>query len=282
MLSNYKSNLENLQKIKSKELHFCFSKHLNKKVLIEYFKNSFKEIMKKNKYSEYTSLFFYTNVYLSKTNEEYNSVKFSISYDHINIVELEFGIKDNLPILKNNKILFTHNDKINVKTSNAKILEMQEYINNNIIYIIKEKIFDFLSNEDNEDFIYYKNLIKQKDEQIQYLIKNIFLDKMDFTKFNTLIENTLNINLIDFEYKFYITEDYIKDNVFNFSIYLSPINILKYDSICVNVISYDLIKDIYKIKNNNLVKDYNILNRNIDICKNVNKINNFVLKVLKS
>ena len=34
MLSNYKSNLENLQKIKSKELHFCFSKHLNKKVLI--------------------------------------------------------------------------------------------------------------------------------------------------------------------------------------------------------------------------------------------------------
>ena len=105
MLSNYKSNLENLQKIKSKELHFCFSKHLNKKVLIEYFKNSFKEIMKKNKYSEYTYLFFYTNVYLSKTNEEYNSVKFSISYDHINIVELEFGIKDNLPILKNNKIL---------------------------------------------------------------------------------------------------------------------------------------------------------------------------------
>ena len=73
---------------------------------------------------------------------------------------------------------------------------------------------------------------------------------MDFTKFNTLIENTLNINLIDFEYKFYITEDYIKDNVFNFSIYLSPINILKYDSICVNVISYDLIKDIYKIKSN--------------------------------
>ena len=93
---------------------------------------------------------------------------------------------------------------------------MQEYINNNIIFIIKEKIFDFLSNEDNEDLIYYKNLIKQKDEQIQYLIKNIFLDKMDFTKFNTLIENTLNINLIDFEYKFYITEDYIKDNVFNF------------------------------------------------------------------
>ncbi len=282
MLSNYKSNLENLQKIKSKELHFCFSKHLNKKVLIEYFKNSFKEIMKKNKYSKYTYLFFYTNVYLSKTNEEYNSVKFSISYDHINIVELEFGIKDNLPILKNNKILFTHNDKINVKTSNAKILEMQEYINNNIIYIIKEKIFDFLSNEDNEDLIYYKNLIKQKDEQIQYLIKNIFLDKMDFTKFNTLIENTLNINLIDFEYKFYITEDYIKDNAFNLSIYLSPINILKYDSICVNVISYDLIKDIYKIKSNNLVKDYNILNRNIDICKNVNKINNFVLKVIKS
>lgn len=282
MLSNYKSNLENLEKIKSKELNFCFSKNLNKKELKDYFKNSFKEIMKKNKYSEYTYLFFHTNVYLSKTNKEFNSVKFSISYDHINIVELDFRIKNGLPILKDSKILFTNNDKINVKTSNAKILEMQEYINNNIIYIIKEKIFDFLSNEDNEDLIYYKKLIKQEDEQIQYLIKNIFLDKMDFTKFNTLIENTLNINLTDFEYKFYITKDYIEDNIFNLSIYLSPINILKYDSICVNVISYNLIKDIYKIKSNNLVKDYNILNRNIDICKNVNKINNFVLKVIKS
>lgn len=273
---------EYLNKIKTLEReyrNFCLSKYLDKEKISNELKTNLEKVLKKNVYSEYSEIKFYSHIQI--ISEKIDFVTFSINFGYsLDIFKMEFTTsytnnKIKLPKIKN---FLTNSNNVKINTKNEYLIAINNCLSN-IEKEIQSKVNDMLD-ENNQDFIYLNNINNEIKKITTEFNKKVFFDKVDNNKLKKLINEVVDINLEDFNIKFYVSENYIKNDEYIFSIYLFPHDLLKYDSVNILRINYNTINKSFKI--NKKIINSNILKKNIDVNKNMKKLNSYIIGVLKS
>lgn len=280
MLKDHIEKIENILKINKNFNNFCFSHVLDKKNLNIEIKDLLLKLLNKKYIKDYYDLNFYSNIDYLKDKTFY-AARFSISYGYdLDLLRINISTNHsskNIEVEK--KIFLESNNKFSIKTNNIDILKLKNRLYD-ISDLIEKEMKDVLFNQDNDNNIKLLSLKNEYYMKTKEINEIIFFNKINKDKIQELLKNFTNINLNDYEFKLYFSKDILKDNILVFSLYLSPFDILRNNSICLFSLEYNIEKDSYKI-DNKLIKNSNLLKSSIDISKNINKFNKYFLNIFK-
>lgn len=276
MINEYLTKIHNLER---KYRDFCLSKYLDKEKISNELKTNLEKVLKKSAYSEYYEIRFYSHIHIISNNISFITFSIELGYS-LDIFKMEFtssytNSKINPPKIKN---FLVNSNNVKINTKNEYLIAINNCLSN-IEKEIQSRVNAMLD-ENNQDFIYLNNINNEIKQTTKEFNKKIFFDKLDNEKLKKLINEVVDINLEEVDVKFYTSKDYIKDNNYIFSIYLLPHDLLKNNSVHLLSINYNTIDENFKINKRLINSD--VLKKNIDVNKNMKKLSNYIIGVLKS
>lgn len=279
MLIDNLNRMDVIEQLDREFSSYCLSKHINKEDVELRIAQILENVLKKKTNSSYKKVHCYTNMFYSPK-QGIHEIRFSMRYDfEMDLLKIKYE-KDrsgNFKVIVDN-FLNNGSDKISIKSSNNDLIELK-----NIFVEIESKITkhaEDLFNSVGEDFLKLKNIKDEIYEKDKELNNALFFNKLDEDVLFKLMNEVKAIDRSKYTLSFYSRISFLNTNIYEMSLHLTPIDFIHYNSTCVFVASYDKDKNKWSMSNR-FIKDINLVRDHIDIKKNVNKMNRYILKVLK-
>lgn len=275
MLSRHLDQLNAIKNLNNEFLSYCLSKYIDTGKLKEKIKDSLKLLLNKKDFNESNEINFITNVgYIPS--HEIKEITFKINFGaDLNILEIIYKKGFDGKLKSNIKKIF-EKSSLKLNTTNKEMIEISNELDT-VVKKLDSIVNDIMINEI-KDFLYLKAIMIQLYGRVELLNNKVFFNKLYGDELFVLITNIVKVS--SEEFKLSLEVNHNNENI-AFNLLLVPEEILKYSSISVFNMIYNIEKDSYDLKID-LIDMNSIIKIDNDVKKNLGKFKNFVLNTFKA